>query len=29
MKPQEPIPHNYAMSRLNAIFAFSAILLLV
>ncbi len=28
MKPQEPIPHNYAMSRLNAIFAFSAILLL-
>ena len=29
MKPQEPIPHNYAMSRLNAIFAFSAILLLL
>jgi len=29
MKPQEPIPHNYAMSRLNAIFTFSAILLLV
>ena len=28
MKPQEPIPHNYAMSKLNAIFAFSAILLL-
>ncbi|HSP16160.1 MAG TPA: c-type cytochrome [Thermoanaerobaculia bacterium] len=29
MKPQEPIPHNYAMSRLNAIFAFSAIVLLM
>ena len=29
MKPQEPIPHNHAMSRLNAICAFSAILLLV
>src|SRR5712691_9896108 len=29
MKPQEPIPHNYAMSRLNAIFAFSAIALLI
>ncbi len=29
MKPQEPIPHNYAMSRLNAIFAVSAILLLL
>ena len=29
MKPQEPIPHNYEMSRLNAIFAFSSILLLV
>ena len=28
MKPQEPIPHNYAMSRLNAIFALSSLLLL-
>ncbi len=29
MKPQEPIPHNYSMGRLNAIFAFSALGLLV
>ena len=29
MKPQEPIPHNYAMSKLNAIFAFSALALLL
>ena len=28
MKPQEPIPHNYSMSRLNAIFAISALVLL-
>src|SRR5687768_409515 len=28
MKPQEPIPHNYPMSRLNAIFAISALVLL-
>jgi mono/diheme cytochrome c family protein len=28
MKPQEPIPHNYAMSRLNAIFAVSSLVLL-
>src|SRR5512138_1101662 len=28
MKPQEPIPHNYSMGRLNAIFAFSALALL-
>ena len=28
MKPQEPIPHNYPMSRLNAIFAGSALVLL-
>ncbi|HUP49569.1 MAG TPA: c-type cytochrome, partial [Thermoanaerobaculia bacterium] len=28
MKPQEPIPHNYAMSRLNAIFAISSLVLL-
>jgi len=29
MKPQEPIPHNYSMGRLNAIFAFSALGLLM
>jgi len=29
VKPQEPIPHNYSMGRLNAIFAFSALGLLV
>ncbi|HEV8432909.1 MAG TPA: hypothetical protein VGR95_05805, partial [Thermoanaerobaculia bacterium] len=29
MKPQEPIPHNYSMGRLNAIFAASALGLLV
>ncbi|HUP44395.1 MAG TPA: c-type cytochrome, partial [Thermoanaerobaculia bacterium] len=29
MKPQEPIPHNYPMSRLNAIFAASSLVLLV
>jgi hypothetical protein len=29
MKPQEPIPHNYSMGRLNAIFAFSALGLLL
>src|SRR5512141_929172 len=29
MKPQEPIPHNYSMKRLNAIFAFSALALLL
>ena len=28
MKPQEPIPHNYPMSRLNAIFAISSLVLL-
>jgi mono/diheme cytochrome c family protein len=28
MKPQEPIPHNYAISRLNAIFALSSLVLL-
>ena len=28
MKPQEPIPHNYPMSRLNAIFAITALVLL-
>jgi len=28
MKPQEPIPHNYSMGRLNAIFAASALGLL-
>src|SRR5687767_595683 len=28
MKPQEPIPHNYSMSKLNAIFALSALGLL-
>ena len=29
MKPQEPIPHNYPMRRLNAIFAWSALGLLL
>jgi mono/diheme cytochrome c family protein len=29
MKPQEPIPHNYEMSRLNAIFLWSSLFLLV
>lgn len=29
MKPQEPIPHNYSMGKLNAIFAFSALGLLL
>ena len=29
MKPQEPIPHNYSMRKLNAIFAFSALGLLL
>jgi cbb3-type cytochrome oxidase cytochrome c subunit len=28
VKPQEPIPHNYSMGKLNAIFAFSALALL-
>ena len=28
MKPKEPIPHNYSMSRLNAIFAISSLVLL-
>ena len=28
MKPQEPIPHNYAMSKLNLIFALSSLVLL-
>ena len=28
MKPQEPIPHNYSMGRLNAIFAWSSLVLL-
>src|SRR5438270_11176414 len=28
MKPQEPIPHNYSMARLNLIFALSSLLLL-
>lgn len=28
MKPQEPIPHNYSMSRLNAIFAITSLVLL-
>lgn len=28
MKPQEPIPHNYSMGRLNAIFAWSSLILL-
>src|SRR3954452_10126835 len=28
MKPQEPIPHNYAMSKLNMIFALSSFALL-
>jgi mono/diheme cytochrome c family protein len=28
MKPREPIPHNYSMSRLNAIFAISSLVLL-
>lgn len=28
MKPQEPIPHNYSISRLNAIFALSSLGLL-
>jgi cytochrome c2 len=29
VKPQEPIPHNYRMSKLNAIFAWSSLGLLV
>ena len=29
MKPQEPIPHNYSMSKLNLIFATSALGLLL
>jgi mono/diheme cytochrome c family protein len=29
MKPQEPIPHNYSIRRLNAIFAFSSLGLLL
>jgi cytochrome c2 len=28
MKPQEPIPHNYSMPKLNAIFAISSLVLL-
>jgi mono/diheme cytochrome c family protein/cytochrome c551/c552 len=28
MKPQEPIPHNYSIAKLNAIFALSALVLL-
>src|SRR5688572_24766103 len=28
MKPQEPIPHNYSIAKLNAIFALSALFLL-
>ncbi|MCU1246788.1 MAG: hypothetical protein JWN02_2698, partial [Acidobacteria bacterium] len=28
MKPQEPIPHNYSMRRLNLIFMVSSLLLL-
>ncbi|HWW61966.1 MAG TPA: hypothetical protein VN181_11405, partial [Thermoanaerobaculia bacterium] len=28
MKPQEPIPHNYSMRRLNLIFALSSLVLL-
>lgn len=28
MKPQEPIPHNYSIARLNLIFALSSLLLL-
>src|SRR5438105_11060507 len=28
MKPQEPIPHNYSMAKLNLIFALSSLLLL-
>jgi len=28
VKPQEPIPHNYSMGRLNAIFAWSSLVLL-
>ena len=28
MKPQEPIPHNYSIKRLNAIFLWSSVLLL-
>jgi len=28
VKPQEPIPHNYSMGRLNAIFAWSSLILL-
>ena len=28
MKPQEPIPHNYSMGSLNAIFAWSSLVLL-
>lgn len=28
MKPQEPIPHNYSMTKLNAIFAISSLVLL-
>lgn len=29
MKPQEPIPHNYAMAKLNKLFAVSSIVLLM
>lgn len=29
MKPQEPIPHNYSMGKLNLVFALTSILLLV
>src|SRR5436190_5158571 len=29
MKPQEPIPHNYSMSKLNGLFAASALGLLL
>src|SRR5471030_936161 len=28
MKPQEPIPHNYSMAKLNLIFALSSLFLL-
>ena len=28
MKPQEPIPHNYPMRKLNLIFALSSLVLL-
>jgi hypothetical protein len=29
MKPQEPIPHNYSMEKLNLIFALSSLALLL